>query len=74
MFTASRILYGLGLRGLAPRWVSYCTKSGVPVAALAVCVSGPDRRVRMALMDNIQSCFPWLAFMAVSSGSSKVFT
>ena len=38
MFTASRILYGLGLRGLAPGWVSHCTKSGVPIAALAVCV------------------------------------
>lgn len=40
MFTASRILYGLGLRGLAPRWVSYCTKGGLPVAALAICVCG----------------------------------
>jgi len=40
MFTASRILYGLGLRGQAPRWLSYCTKSGVPVAALGVCVCG----------------------------------
>jgi len=40
MFTASRILYGLGLRGLAPRWVSYCTKGGLPVAALGVCVCG----------------------------------
>ncbi|KAF9784365.1 general amino acid permease 1 [Thelephora terrestris] len=57
MFTASRILYGLGLRGLAPRWVSYCTKGGLPIAALAIC-----------------SCFPWLAFMAVKSGSAKVFT
>ena len=40
MFTASRILYGLGVRGQAPRWVSYCNKSGVPVAALGVCVCG----------------------------------
>lgn len=40
MFTASRILYGLGVRRQAPRWVSYCTKNGVPVAALGVCVRG----------------------------------
>jgi len=40
MFTASRILYGLGVRGLAPRWVAYCNKNGVPVAALGVCVRG----------------------------------
>ena len=59
MFTASRILYGLGLRGLAPRWVSYCTKSGVPIAALGVCVCGPvDRRSGLTLTDYISVLLP----------------
>ena len=47
MFTASRILYGLGVRGLAPRWVAYCSKNGVPVAALGVCVCGSLIGVRL---------------------------
>ncbi|KAL4266681.1 Amino Acid-Polyamine-Organocation Superfamily YAT [Pleurotus pulmonarius] len=34
LFCASRILYGLALRGQAPRFLSYCTKSGLPIAAI----------------------------------------
>lgn len=60
MFTASRILYGLGLRGLAPRWVSYCTKGGVPIAALGVSVCGSliGASVTTILTDYILVLFP----------------
>ena len=34
LFAASRVLYGLALRGQAPRIFSYCTKSGLPLAAV----------------------------------------
>jgi amino acid transporter len=34
LFCSSRILYGLSLRGQAPRYLTYCTKSGLPLAAV----------------------------------------
>lgn len=35
LFCASRILYGLALRGQAPKFLTYCTKNGLPLAAVA---------------------------------------
>ncbi|KAF4569538.1 hypothetical protein EYR36_009332 [Pleurotus pulmonarius] len=34
LFCASRVLYGLALRGQAPRFLAYCTKNGLPIAAV----------------------------------------
>lgn len=34
LFAGSRILYGLALRGQAPRYLTYCTKKGMPMAAV----------------------------------------
>ncbi|KAG5722987.1 Dicarboxylic amino acid permease [Termitomyces sp. T112] len=56
IFCASRILYGLALRGQAPKFLVYCTKKGLPLFAVL-----------------LVSCFPFLAFMSVSSGSATVF-
>ncbi|KAG6872319.1 hypothetical protein C0995_010922 [Termitomyces sp. Mi166 len=56
IFCSSRILYGLALRGQAPKLFTYCTKGGLPLAAVL-----------------FVSCFPFLAFMNVSSGSATVF-
>lgn len=39
LFCASRVLYGLALRGQAPRYLTYCTKKGLPFAALCTSVS-----------------------------------
>jgi amino acid transporter len=39
LFCSSRILYGLSLRGQAPRYLTYCTKSGLPLAAILTAVS-----------------------------------
>lgn len=35
LFSSSRVLYGLALRGQAPRIMSYCTKGGLPLVAVA---------------------------------------
>ncbi|THH16695.1 hypothetical protein EW146_g3987 [Bondarzewia mesenterica] len=56
LFCSSRILYGLALRGQAPKFFAKCTKSGLPLVAVLFC-----------------SCFSFLAFMNVSSGSANVF-
>ncbi|KIJ65409.1 hypothetical protein HYDPIDRAFT_27419 [Hydnomerulius pinastri MD-312] len=34
LFCSSRIIYGLALRGQAPRFLAYCTKNGLPIAAV----------------------------------------
>lgn len=39
LFCSSRILYGLSIRGQAPRIFSYCTKNGLPIVAVLTCVS-----------------------------------
>jgi yeast amino acid transporter len=36
LYTASRCLYGLALRGQAPRIFAYCTKGGVPIVAVLI--------------------------------------
>lgn len=39
LFCGSRILYGLALRGQAPKFLTRCTKNGLPIAAVMVTVS-----------------------------------
>jgi len=39
LFCSSRILYGLSIRGQAPRIFSYCTKKGLPIVAVLFCCS-----------------------------------
>lgn len=34
LFASSRVLYGLALRGQAPRVFAWCTKKGLPLAAV----------------------------------------
>ena len=38
LFCSSRILYGLSIRGQAPRVFSYCTKNGLPIVAVLTSV------------------------------------
>ncbi|KAG8739794.1 hypothetical protein FRC10_005177 [Ceratobasidium sp. 414] len=37
LFTASRILYGLAVRGQAPRIFAKCTKAGLPIISVGFC-------------------------------------
>jgi amino acid transporter len=38
LFCSSRILYGLSIRGQAPRIFSYCTNNGLPIVAVLFAV------------------------------------
>jgi len=88
LFCSSRILYGLAVRGQAPRFFAYCTKNGLPIVAVLFCVRLPLspslsqiahmkglnlRVIFIFFVSLIQSSFSVLSFMNVSSGSSKVF-
>ncbi|TFK52732.1 general amino acid permease 1 [Heliocybe sulcata] len=37
IYSSSRILYGLALRGQAPRFLARCTKEGLPIVAVLTC-------------------------------------
>ena len=39
LFCSSRVLYGLALRGQAPKILTYCTKKGLPLYAVLTAVS-----------------------------------
>ena len=39
VFSASRVLHGLAVRGQMPRFLTYCTKDGLPLYAVIVSVS-----------------------------------
>ncbi|KAI0050990.1 general APC amino acid permease [Auriscalpium vulgare] len=39
LFCSSRILYGLAIRGQAPKIFTYCTKKGLPLIAVLTCCS-----------------------------------
>lgn len=36
LFCSSRVLYGLALRGQAPKFLTYCTKKGLPMYSVLV--------------------------------------
>lgn len=36
LYASSRVLYGLALRGQAPRFLTYCTKNGLPIISVLV--------------------------------------
>lgn len=38
LFCSSRILYGLAIRGQAPKVFAHCTKNGLPIVAVLFCV------------------------------------
>ncbi len=72
LFCGSRILYGLALRGQAPKIFTYCTRNGLPIVAVLLTVSTP-RGIRLINIIVIQSSFTLLSFMSVKSGSETVF-
>jgi amino acid permease len=39
VFSASRVLHGLAVRGQMPQFLTYCTKNGLPLYAVIVSVS-----------------------------------
>jgi amino acid transporter len=55
LFCSSRILYGLSIRGQAPRIFSYCTKKGLPIVAVLFCVSFSFFVVSLAVHTRLTS-------------------
>ncbi|KII86065.1 hypothetical protein PLICRDRAFT_178353 [Plicaturopsis crispa FD-325 SS-3] len=67
LFCSSRILYGLALRGQAPKFLTYCTKNGLPLAA--VVVSGLFSLLAyMNTSSGAATVFNWLVSLTTVGG------
>ncbi|KAI8996470.1 general amino acid permease 1 [Trametes punicea] len=67
LFCASRVLYGLSIRGQAPRLFSYCTRSGLPIAAIL----GASAFAFLAFMNvsnGAETVFNWFVNLSTVGG------
>ncbi|KAF9819345.1 hypothetical protein IEO21_02233 [Rhodonia placenta] len=67
LFSASRILYGLALRGQAPRFLTYCTKKGLPIAAVLVSACFAWLSF-MNVSSGAETVFTWLVNLSTTGG------
>ncbi|PBK69111.1 general APC amino acid permease [Armillaria solidipes] len=67
LFCGSRILYGLALRGQGPRFLTYCTKNGLPLTAILVtcCFSLLSF---MTVSSGAEQVFYWLQNLTATGG------
>ncbi|KAF8645075.1 hypothetical protein AX16_008133 [Volvariella volvacea WC 439] len=73
LFCASRILYGLALRGQAPRFLTYCTKQGLPLAAVLVS-SLPTFLSFMNVSAGSATVFNWFVNLSTTGGFFSWFS
>ena len=57
LFCSSRILYGLSIRGQAPRIFSFCTKNGLPIVSVLFCVGSFLKRGSHCARSSNLACF-----------------
>ncbi|TFL02280.1 general amino acid permease 1 [Pterulicium gracile] len=67
LYCASRILYGLALRGQAPKIFTYCTKSGLPIAAV-IASAVPALLSFMNVRENSAQVFDWFVNLTTVGG------
>ncbi|KDQ26494.1 hypothetical protein PLEOSDRAFT_1057045 [Pleurotus ostreatus PC15] len=67
LFCASRVLYGLALRGQAPRFLAYCTKNGLPVAAV-IASSAFAFLSFMNVSSGSETVFNWFVNLSTVAG------
>jgi amino acid transporter len=67
LYAGSRVLYGLAIRGQAPKIFANCTKNGLPLTALLICVCccrlhfglKMDCFVDRYFKPHVHDCFAW---------------
>ncbi|KAG1884282.1 amino acid permease/ SLC12A domain-containing protein [Suillus subluteus] len=67
LFCSSRILYGLALRKQAPRFLTICTKKGVPIVAV-LCSSAFAFLSLMNISSGAETVFSWFQHVSVMGG------
>jgi yeast amino acid transporter len=72
LFCSSRVLYGLALRGQAPKILTYCTKQGLPIAAVLVC-SAFSVLSFLNVSSGGVTVFHWFVSLSTTAGFSSWF-
>ncbi|OBZ74157.1 Arginine permease [Grifola frondosa] len=67
LFCASRVLYGLALRGQAPKFLTYCTKGGLPIFAV-LCASSFAFLAFMNVSNGAATVFNWFVNLSTVGG------
>ncbi|KDR80803.1 hypothetical protein GALMADRAFT_1108102 [Galerina marginata CBS 339.88] len=72
LFCSSRVLYGLALRGQAPRIFTYCTKKGLPLFAVLFC-SCFTLLSFMSVSQGSNKVFTWFVNLSTTGGFTSWF-
>ncbi|KAF8628718.1 hypothetical protein AX17_005940 [Amanita inopinata Kibby_2008] len=67
LFCSSRILYGLALRGQAPRYLTWCTKKGLPLAAILTACCFVFLSF-MSVSNGSETVFNWFVNLSTTGG------
>ncbi|KIM29391.1 hypothetical protein M408DRAFT_112567 [Serendipita vermifera MAFF 305830] len=73
LYSASRVLYGLALRGQAPRIFTYCTRNGLPMISVITC-SGAALLSFMTLKESSNTVFNWFVNLTTTGGYGAWFS
>jgi len=72
LFCSSRVLYGLALRGQAPKFLTYCTKKGLPL--FAVLFSSAFTLLSfMSVSAGADKVFTWFVNLSTTGGFTSWF-
>ncbi|TFK71427.1 general APC amino acid permease [Pluteus cervinus] len=72
LFCSSRILYGLALRGQAPRYLTWCTKKGLPLYAVLT-AAAPVALSFMNVSAGAATVFNWFVNLSTTAGFTSWF-
>ncbi|KAF4611143.1 hypothetical protein D9613_007110 [Agrocybe pediades] len=72
LFCASRVLYGLALRGQAPRVLTYCTKKGLPLYAVLTSSCFTVLSF-MSVSSGSNTVFNWFVNLSTTGGFTSWF-
>ncbi|KAF9525951.1 general amino acid permease 1 [Crepidotus variabilis] len=72
LFCSSRVLYGLALRGQAPKYLTYCTKKGLPLYAVFTC-SVFSLLSFMSCSSGANMVFTWFVNLSTTGGFTGWF-
>jgi len=67
LYTASRVLYGLALRGQAPKIFTYCTENGLPLAAVLASSCFPFLTF-LTIRSGANTVFNWFVNLSTVGG------
>ncbi|KAF9454452.1 hypothetical protein P691DRAFT_692680 [Macrolepiota fuliginosa MF-IS2] len=67
IFSGSRVLYGLALRGQGPKFLTYCTKRGTPIVAVGITCAF-SLLSYMSINSGADTVFNWFVNLSTTGG------